>query len=70
MYANSDPRETQVLSESARSLISRAIMAEKNLKTAYTSGEGRGNPAPPRPLGFTPYLVEKKRKGIVSQVAL
>ena len=69
LYGNPDPRETQVMSESVRSLVSRAIsLAERSSKTVYTAGEGRGNPVPLRPLGFTPYLVEKKRKGIVSEI--
>ena len=68
LCGNSDPRETQVLSDTVRGLVSRAIsLAERSSRTVYTSGEGRGNPVPLRPLGITPCLVEKKRKGIVSE---
>ena len=67
-YSSNELRETHVLSESVQNAVSRlCAMPEQNPQTVFTSGEGRGGSTAPRPVGCNLQLVERKRKGVVSQ---
>ncbi|KAI6660079.1 Histone-lysine N-methyltransferase 2E [Oopsacas minuta] len=71
LYSNSEPRETQILSDSVKIYLNRAIgSVDRDSKTVYTSGEGRVIPSPIRPVGINLILVERKRKGIITSASV